>query len=59
METPLYWQQLTKASMGTGQPNVNGQALSNLLLPLPPLNEQYQIVSKINNIFSHSEKLNF
>ena len=26
--------------MGTGQPNVNGQSLSKLRLPLPPLKEQ-------------------
>jgi type I restriction enzyme S subunit len=27
LETPLYWEQLKSYSMGTGQPNVNGQSL--------------------------------
>ena len=36
--------------MGTGQPNVNGQSLSKLRLPLPPLNEQQRIVEHYKNI---------
>ena len=47
IECPLYWQQLTKASWGAGQPNVNGSALSNLLIPLPPLSEQQAIVEAV------------
>ena len=50
MESPLYWEQLKAYSMGTGQPNVNGQSLSKLRLPLPPLNEQQRIVKKKKNI---------
>ena len=50
MESTLYWTQLTSPSMGTGQPNVNGQALSNLCLPLPPLAEQHRIVARLNEI---------
>ena len=50
METPLYWEQLKVYSMGTGQPNVNGQSLSKLRLPLPPLNEQQRIVEYYKNI---------
>jgi type I restriction enzyme S subunit len=37
LEAPLYWTQLRQMSAGTGQPNVNGQALGRLALPLPPL----------------------
>ena len=50
MESPFYWLQLTSASMGTGQPNVNGQSLSKLLIPLPPLMEQKQIVKRIEEL---------
>ncbi|MGL4993307.1 MAG: restriction endonuclease subunit S [Bacteroidales bacterium] len=50
LETPLYWFQITQQSMGTGQPNVNGEALKQLLLPLPPLAEQKRIVEKLNQI---------
>ena len=50
MESPLYWEQLKTYSMGTGQPNVNGQSLSKLRLPIPPLNEQQRIVEYYKNI---------
>ena len=50
MESPLYWEQLKAFSMGTGQPNVNGQSLSKLKLPLPPLEEQRRIVEKIKTL---------
>jgi type I restriction enzyme S subunit len=42
-----YWDQLREKSMGTGQPNVNGTALSLLSLPLPPLAEQSRIVTRV------------
>ena len=57
METPLYWEQLKAYSMGTGQPNVNGQSLSKLRLPLPPLNEQQRIVEYYKNILPKIKSL--
>lgn len=53
MESPLYWSELKSASAGTGQPNVNGQALRSLFLPLPPLAEQNRIVERLENLFVH------
>ena len=50
MESPLYWSELKSASAGTGQPNVNGQALRSLFLPLPPLAEQNRIVEMIKRL---------
>lgn len=56
LESPCYWRQLTDATSGTGQPNVNGQSLSNLLVPIPPFDEQMRIVVERNNIYPHLQK---
>ena len=53
----LYWEQLFEKSMGTGQPNVNGVALSNLKFPLPPLSEQKRIVEKVDRLMSYCNEL--
>jgi len=47
-----YWRQLYAKSMGTGQPNVNGTALSELTLPLPPLAEQSRIFTRVSQLRS-------
>lgn len=52
MESRLYWKQLQNGTIATAQPNCNGQTLSKMVLPLPPVDEQYQIVNKIDKIFS-------
>ena len=52
-----YWNQVIAKSVGTGQPNVNGTSLSELLLPLPPLSEQKRIVSQIEKLFSLLETM--
>ena len=36
LESPIYWIQLQEGSRGAGQPNVNGQTLGKMLIPLPP-----------------------
>ncbi|MGD9663333.1 MAG: restriction endonuclease subunit S [Porticoccaceae bacterium] len=56
-ESPVYWQQLHEKSMGTGQPNVNGTALSALKIPLPPLAEQQRIVAKVDELMSLCDQL--
>lgn len=52
MESSLYWTQLKDGTIATAQPNCNGQTLSKMILPLPPLAEQNRIVAQINEIFA-------
>lgn len=51
LESDLYWNQIKKQAKGTGQPNVNATGLSNLVLPLPPKEEQDRIVEKVDDIW--------
>ena len=53
----LYWNQLYANAMGTGQPNVNGNALKNLLFALPPLAEQHRIVAKVDELMALCDTL--
>lgn len=41
----------------TGQANVNGTALKNMLIPLPPLEEQRRIVAKVDELISICDQL--
>jgi type I restriction enzyme S subunit len=41
----------------TGQANVNGTALKNMLIPLPPLAEQHRIVAKVDELMGLCDRL--
>lgn len=55
-DSPFYWAQLKDKSMGTGQPNVNGTALKELIICAPPLAEQQRIVAKIEQLMPLIDK---
>ena len=57
LSSSFYWEQLRDNSAGTGQPNVNGEALSHLLLPVPPLAEQRRIVAKVEKLLALCDEL--
>ena len=50
LDSPYYWKMISLKQSGTGQPNVNATKLSEILLPLPPLEEQKRIVAKIEKL---------
>lgn len=56
-QSPAYWGQIHKEKIGIGQPNVNGQILSRIVIPLPPLLEQYQIVQEVERRLSISDEV--
>jgi type I restriction enzyme, S subunit len=45
-----YWQFIGNSQLGIAVPNVNATKLSELPVPLPPLNEQKRIVAKLDKI---------
>ena len=57
LESSVYWKQLEDGSRGAGQPNVNGQTLGNMAVPLPPLAEQHRIVAKVDELMALCDEL--
>jgi type I restriction enzyme S subunit len=52
-----YWQQIMDFSAGIGQPNVNGTKLKNLQIPLPQLQEQTEIVRRVEQLFAYADNV--
>ncbi len=56
-DSQCYWRQIAKKAVGVGQSNFNATSLKELFVPLPPLNEQKTILSKINAIYKKLSKI--
>jgi type I restriction enzyme S subunit len=56
-QTPSYWLQIIDQKKGTGQPNVNGKKLANIVVPIAPPEEQRRIVAYLNNLQSKTDEL--
>lgn len=57
LQAPFYWEQIVTKAIGTGQPNINGTSLKNLLVSLPPLAEQRRIVAKVDELMALCDEL--
>jgi len=51
-----YWRQISEASSGIALANVNAKKLSEIEVPLSPINEQQRIVAKLDRLFAHSRR---
>lgn len=49
-QSPAYWAQIGDQKEGTGQPNVNGTKLERLLVPVPPLPVQHEVLSELASL---------
>lgn len=47
-----YWKQIVEGQLGIGQPNVNATKLSELIIPIPPIEEQAKISEELEYTFS-------
>lgn len=57
LESPVYWKQLEDGARGAGQPNVNGQTLGKMVVPIPPEPEQHRIVGRVNELMGMCDRL--
>jgi type I restriction enzyme M protein len=57
LESPVYWKQLEDGARGAGQPNVNGQTLGRMVVPIPPASEQSRIVARVRELMVLCDKL--
>ena len=57
MDTSYYWKQIWDNAKGMAQPGVNSKTLANMLIPIPPLEQQKKILDKIEKCFELIEQL--
>jgi type I restriction enzyme S subunit len=54
-QSDLYWKQISGNISGSAQPNCNASKLASLILPLPPVPEQQEIVRRVEAMFKLAE----
>lgn len=57
-KSSLYWNQIIDMSSGIAQPGVNARKLETLNIPLPPIEEQKEIVRILDNVLEKEDKIN-
>lgn len=57
LQTNDYWNQISDNISGIAQPNCNATKLSRINIPLPPLEEQNEIVRRVEKLFALSDSL--
>lgn len=59
-QTANYWNQANGLVTGGGQPQFNANAIKQIVIPLPPIEDQINLIDKISkemNIIEHNKKL--
>ncbi len=55
LQSPSYWKSISEKKLGIAVPNVNASKLKQITIPVAPLNEQKNIVVKIEELFTKLE----
>jgi len=55
--SPRGQQHLTQGATAVAQPNVNARTVSSFLVPVPPLLEQREIVTRVERLFALSDAI--
>ncbi len=56
-KSSYYWKQANKLAVGGAQPNLNANSLAKIIVPLPPLEKQKEIVSILDNLEKYYNNL--
>ncbi|KYC45696.1 MAG: Type-1 restriction enzyme MjaXIP specificity protein [Candidatus Methanofastidiosum methylothiophilum] len=57
LKSPIYWNAISEKSIGIAIPNVNASKLKQINVPIPPLEEQQEIVNRIEKLFSLADNI--
>ena len=57
LQAPFFYKSMQNRKNGTAQPNLGAKELKEILIPLPPLEEQKRIVAKIEALFEQIDRM--
>jgi type I restriction enzyme S subunit len=55
--SPLFFVQLNKKQSGSAQPQIPAGILKTFVIPLPPVEEQHEIVRRVETLFAYADHL--